>query len=281
LIAFLRHDVLLAEPHAALGAILTLDEITRSGTVLPDPLGTLIASDALVGLTTAALRTGHATDTLGVARARADLETGIGTGDPRDRQMLKLAEMADQLLRAELASLHRAYREAGAAPLERGVPSVREAIAQVPAWLDRFMDLSERLRRRSKVGRTLPQTLDLSLFDALLGDDTYRSEAFNHLYSREHRQAVALALECLHEAVPSLAGRLDRIRDLPFDRATTPGVSNPTLTPTPIQTSVPPQTRRSSGSPKNPLATTDTPMTIGLGHQDQLPLPHPDEGDSG
>lgn len=225
LVAFLRHDALLAPPHRVLGALVTLEEITRAGTVLPEPLAQLLMGDALVALVLAGLRTGHMTDTLSSSRIRSELETGIGAGDPGDRQLIRVAEMADQLLKAELVNLHRAYREAGAPPQDgRRVPSVVAAISQPPLWLEQFVDLAERLRRRSPISRSLPQTLDLLLFEEMLGGTLWKSPAFDHLFTREHRLLLMLAKDCLEEAVPSLAGRLDFRADVSFDRAPTPGM---------------------------------------------------------
>jgi hypothetical protein len=204
----------------------------RSGTVLPDPLAPVIAGEALLALVTAAIRAGGRTDTVGSDGARREIELGLGTGDPHDQQLLKVADMADGLLRAELSSLHRAYRILGAPPVERKVPSVRSAIAETPAWLSRFMDLAERLRRRSPIARNLPQTLDLAGLDALPGGSAWKHPAFDHLFTREHRQALAIAVECLDAAIPAMAGRLDAILSLPFDRGVTaalqpsPGVDN-------------------------------------------------------
>ncbi|MEU2772465.1 hypothetical protein ABZ646_05945 [Streptomyces sp. NPDC007162] len=221
LVAFLRHDALLADPHRTLGALITLDEILTSGTVLPAPLAPLLAGHVLQALIAAALRAGGRTDTVGSEGTRAEIEQGLGTGDPHDRQLLRVAEMADTLLRQELAVLHRAYRTAGAAAIERPVPSVRSAISQTPAWLVTFMDLAERLRRRSPIARQLPQTVDLAVFDAALGADTWQAPAFDHLFSLEHRQALAVAVTCVERAVPALASYVFPVLDLPFRRTKT------------------------------------------------------------
>ncbi|WP_217655930.1 hypothetical protein [Streptomyces pini] len=221
LVAFLRHDALLADPHRVLGALLTLGEVTRRGTVLPAPLATLLAGHVLQALVSAALRAGGRTDTMGSDGTRKEIEQGLNTGDPHDRQIMRVAEMADALLREELAALHHAYRSSGAVGIERPVPSVRAAISQTPEWLGTFMDLAERLRRRSPIARQLPQTIDLAAFDALVGGDAWRASAFDHLFAREHRQALSIALDCLHKAVPELAQRLTPILELPYDRTGT------------------------------------------------------------
>jgi hypothetical protein len=225
LVAFLRTDALLADTHKVLGALLTLDEVTRTGTVLPSPLGPLIAGHALQALVSAAMRAGGRIDAVGAAGTRREIEYGLGTGDPHDRQLLRVAEMADTLLREELAEVHQAYRLAGAPPVERSVPSVRSAISQAPGWLSNFMDLAERLRRRSPIARQLPQTIDLAVFDALPGGNGWRAPAFDPLFGREHRQALSIALACLDKAIPALAQHLGPILDLPYDRTDTPALS--------------------------------------------------------
>jgi hypothetical protein len=225
LVSFLRHDALLADPHRVLGALLTLDEVTRTGTVLPNPLAKLLAGHVLQALVSAALRAGGRTDTVGSEGTRREIEQGLNTGDPHDRQILRVAEMADVLLREELVTIHQAYRSAGAPAIERPVPSVRDAMSQTPAWLVNFMDLAERLRRRSPIARQLPQTIDLAVFDALLGGDAWKASAFDHLFAREHRQALGIAMDCLLKAVPELTKHLLPLKDLPFDRAATASLS--------------------------------------------------------
>jgi hypothetical protein len=160
---------------------------------------------------------------------RSDIELGLGTGNPHDRQLIMIAEMADRLLREELSSLHQAYRQAGAQAIERQVPSVRDAIAEnTPVWLDRFLDLAERLRRRTPIARQLPQTLDLAIFDALLGGSAWLAKAFNPLFGREHHQLISLALDCFALAVPApLSQRLLPLLDLPFTRTVTGALTAP------------------------------------------------------
>ncbi len=216
----------------------------RDGTVLPTPLAPLLAGHALQALTSAALRAGGRTDTVGSDGTRQEIEHGLGTGDPHDRQLLRVAQMADSLLRQELAALHQVYRTSGAAAYQRPVPSVRSAISQTPGWMVNFMDLSERLRRRTPIARQLPQTIDLAVFDALLGGDTWRAPAFDHLFSLEHRQALTIALTCIDRAVPALAPYLAPALDLPFKRAGPR--RSATKTPTPCcarQHNPPPRTR--------------------------------------
>ncbi|MEU8227830.1 hypothetical protein [Kribbella sp. NPDC048915] len=221
LVAFLRDDALLAEPHQVLGALITLDEITKSGTVLPGPLASIVAGYALTALMLAAIRAGGRTDTVGLDGARREIELGLGSGDPNDKQMLRVAEMADRLLREELRSIHMAYRAQGANGIERRVPSVRAAIAEPPFWLPRFMDLAERLRRRTPIARQLPQTIDLAVLDALPGGSAWLSPAFDGLFTREHRQAIVIAVDCLERAVPAISRHVHGVLDLKFDRGAT------------------------------------------------------------
>lgn len=229
LMAFLRSDAIVSEPYEVLGALITLDEITRRATILPNPLADIFAGHALQALVCAALRAGGRTDVVGTEGTRKEIELGLGTGDPHDRQLYRVAEMADSLLREELSKLHQWYRSKGAPPLERPVPSLRDSITAPPRWLSRFMDLAERLRRRSPIARQLPQTVELLAFDAILGDASWRYPAFDHLFGREHRQMLIMALDCLEDAVPAIAGNLNDLLEIPFDRAPTASLKSSTV----------------------------------------------------
>ncbi len=218
LVSFLRDDALVAPPHRVLGAIVTLNDLLTRSTVVPDPLGTLLASDVLMALVVAAMRVGAQLDSLGMDGVRRSIEDGMASGDPNDRQVLKVVDIADRLLRDQLARIHRAYAEAGARPLEWSFPSLREAVSQPPPWLPRFFDLSERLRRRPSLARESLQTIDLACFDALLGGQSWTAPAFDHLFTVQHRQAVLVALELLQNVTPNLAERLNGIKGIPFER---------------------------------------------------------------
>jgi hypothetical protein len=219
LLAFLRHESLLAEPHRVLGAVATLADATRTGAILPEPAGTLLAADVLLALIVAALRTGARLDLLGADGVRTEIEDGIATGDPHDRQVLKVVDIADALLREQLSRVHRAYVDSGARPLELSYPSLREAVASPPSWLGRFYDIAERYRRRPTLTRQLPQTADLVLYDALPGGRAWQAPAFDHLFTPQHRQVLLVALDALDAAAPHLAARLARIPELPFNRS--------------------------------------------------------------
>jgi hypothetical protein len=227
LFAYLKDGAILSSPHQALGGILTLSDITVHGTVLPDPLATITAGYAFIAFVIAAMRAGGQLDLVGPDGVGDDIELGLGTGNPHDRQLIMIAEMADRLLREELSSVHRAYRHAGAPAIERQVPSVRDAIAETPAWLDRFLDLAERLRRRTPVARQLPQTLDLAIFDALLGGNAWQAKAFDALFGREHQQLLKIALDSFVRAVPALSSQLVPLLELPFTRTVTGALTTP------------------------------------------------------
>lgn len=219
LVAYLRYDALIAEPHRILGALVTLADVTQVGTVLPEPAGKVVAADAMIALLLAALRAAGRLDSLGSDGVRREIEDGLTTGDPHDRQVLKVIDLADALLREQLSQVHRAYIESGARPLELRYPSLREVVAFTPSWLPRFMDLAERCRRRATIATELLQACDLVLYDVLAGGATWHAAAFDHLFTPQHRQLLLVCLDLFTLAAPHLARRVEGIRDIPFDRA--------------------------------------------------------------
>ena len=218
LTSFVRHDALLSEPHQILGALTSLFDITRVGTVLPEPAGRVVAADAFSALLLAALKAGGRLDSIGSEGLRQEIEDGLTTGDPHDRQVLKVVELADLLLREQLMRVHRSYIDSGARPQELKYPSLRDVVASAPKWLARFLDLADRCRNRAAVARQLPQTADLALYDALVGGTAWKAAAFDHLFTPQHRQLMLVCLDVLSSAAPQLAERLDDLRTLPFDR---------------------------------------------------------------
>jgi hypothetical protein len=182
------------------------------------PAGTLVAADALVSLIVAALRAAGRLDAVGPDGLAREIEDGLATGDPHERRVLKVVELADELLRDQLSRLHRAYVEAGARPIDWQFPSLRDVIGSPPAWLPRFYDLADRFRHRPALARQLPQVVDMTCYDALLGGTAWKAPAFDHLFTVQHRQALLIATDALAAAAPHLADRLAGIRDLSFDR---------------------------------------------------------------
>lgn len=222
LVAFLRYDALVADPHRTLGALVTLADITHTGTVLPEPAGKVVAADAMTALLLAALRAAGRLDSLGSDGVRREIEDGLTTGDPHDRHVLKVVDIADALLREQLSQVHRAYVESGARPLELSYPSLREVVASTPSWLPRFMDLAERCRSRTTIATQLLQVSDLVLYDALAGGVSWQAAAFDHLFTPQHRQLLLVCFDVFSLVAPHLACRLKEIQDIRFDRTSAP-----------------------------------------------------------
>jgi hypothetical protein len=218
LLEFLRFESLLAQPYRSLGALITLEELCGTACVLPTPADRFVATHAFVTLVLAALRAASRLDAWGAAELRRILENGITVGHPYDTNTLALLSLADTVMRAQVEQLHDAYALAGAQRITGQLPSIREEVAAIPKWLDRFMDLVERIRSRASVARLLPQTLELALFDALIGGDAWRAPAFDALFTLEHRQLVLVALDTFGEVAPALAGSVEALRGLAFDR---------------------------------------------------------------
>lgn len=218
LITFLRHQAIVAEPHQTLGALSTLGEVVRTATVLPEPVSTTVAADALMALILAAVRSAGRLDALGDAGLEREIEDGLATGDPHDRQVLQVLNLADAVLREQLSALHRAYVARGATPIEWEFDSLRESVASVPVWLPRFYDLAIRFRQLPAVARQLPQTADLILFDALFDGNSWTAPAFDHLFTPQHRQLLMVAVDVFERIIPYLAESLEPIFAIPFER---------------------------------------------------------------
>jgi hypothetical protein len=220
LVSFLWSGSLLSTGHQILGGLLTLGSTVKQMAVVPDPAGLLVASHALLALVLAAIRAGARLDEIPTSELRRLVEVGLQTGNPNDVQVLRTLELADALLRTQVESLHAAYVEAGAQRLPFEVESARDAVAQVPPWVDRFIDLAERFRANGATARELPQTLELACFDALCGDGHWKANAFSHLFTQEHRQLLGVALTTFAAIVgDELTDRVRSVLDLPFDRS--------------------------------------------------------------
>lgn len=218
LLEFLRYESLLAQPYRSLGALATLEELCATTCVLPHPADRFVGAHAFMTLLIAALRSASRLDAWGAVELRRVLENGLTVGHPYDSNTLSLLALADSVLRAQTEQIHAAYVDAGARQLPVKVPSIRAEVAGVPKWLDRFIDLVERLRSRAELARLLPQTAELAMFDALVGGQAWSARAFDSLFTLEQRQLLLVTLDTFSEIVPSLAPRLEDVRSLAFDR---------------------------------------------------------------
>jgi hypothetical protein len=222
LLEFLRYQSLLAQPYRSLGALATLEEVCSTGCVLPDPASRFVASHGFMTLLLAAIRSASRLDAWGTVELRRVLENGLTVGHPYESNTLNLLSLADAVMRAYVDQIQADYATSGATPISTKIPSIRDEVASVPKWLDRFVDLVERLRARAEIARVLPQTAELALFDALVGGDAWSAKAFDGLFTVEHRQLLLVTLDAYAEIVPSLAPALENVRAIDFDR--TPAV---------------------------------------------------------
>jgi hypothetical protein len=219
LVAFLRHDALLAPSDRVLASLVTLDDCISGNSAVPEPAGTILAGHALIALLLAATADAH---TLDVVRpdellGRLGRSLTVGSGET---QVLEVLNIADQLIGRLVEQMHEKYAEQGATRAEVTVPNLRRSVSDPPDWLPRYMNLLEALRGNPAVARDLLQTAELACFDALAGDSAYLSPAFDHLFTPEHRQLLRLAVRTLRSAVgPALADRLGNgFADINFER---------------------------------------------------------------
>jgi hypothetical protein len=219
LVAFLKGDVFLSEPHRALGAVVALGRATSQGP-LPEPAGTVLASHSLVALIVAALQNAGELDALPQAQMKHRLELALTIGSPDDTHVLEVLDRADAVTQHVVEQVHRKYTDAGAARQEVAAPSLRDIVAQPPPWLERYMDFVTALRENPYVARELLQTAELACFDAMLGDSGWKASAFDHLFTPEHRHLLQVATRLLESiAGKGLAGALAPLERLDFDRS--------------------------------------------------------------
>ncbi|WP_157519605.1 hypothetical protein [Modestobacter sp. Leaf380] len=197
LATFLRNEALLASSHASLAAVEALGTAFEKQGVLPEPAATVLASHALMALVAAAIRDAGSLDDLGMRALRTRLQRALTTGDPDDDYLMALLERADAVVNHVVTRTHRAYVDAGAEPLAVAVPSLRDAVATVPGYLEDYLDFVERLRANPAVSRSLLQSVELACFEALVGGPAWMEPAFAHLFTVEHRGLLLVAVRCL------------------------------------------------------------------------------------
>lgn len=202
LTAFLRYEALLADSHEILAGLVRLGEaVDRQGS-LPSPTSHVLGGHALLALLAAGLVDAGRLDYVSPSGLRQRLDRALTTGDPDDASLLDMLERADAVLEHVTNRTHRAYVEAGADPIQIGVPSLRDAIAASPEYLDDYLDFVQRLRVNPLVARDLLQTAELLCFDALVGGSAWRAPAFARLLTAEHQGLLLVATRCLR----SIAG---------------------------------------------------------------------------
>lgn len=220
LVGFLRHEALLSASYRCLNALQALRTACDAGGTLPQPTATVLAGHALLTLIIAALQDAGSLDTVRIEDMRDRVERAVTLGDPDSDRILSLLGRADDVVRTFVERLHAAYVGAGAQRQDVTGPSLRSLVAEPPSWLDRYIDLVRKLRANPSVARQLPQTAELACFDALAGDSNYRADAFNHLFTLEHRYLLAVAIKCLHDiAGRQMGANVDPVLDLDFSRS--------------------------------------------------------------
>jgi hypothetical protein len=133
--------------------------------------------------------------------------------------ILTVLDRADELMSHVMDRIYGSYVAAGAARQESSVVKLRELVSEPPAWVDRYVDLTQRMRANPFVAGSLIQTAELACFDALYGDTAYKAKAFDHLFTREHQHLLAAAIKCLREIIGSqLTDTIQPVDDLDFDR---------------------------------------------------------------
>ena len=213
---FLRYESMLADSPALLAGVEALGRGVRAQGGVPEPTNMVLASHALVSIVFAAVQDASRLAELSPRELRARLERALATGDPDDEHLLPMLDRADALFRYTVERIHRSYTDAGAEPLRADVPSLREAVATPPDYLNDYLDLVDRIRSNPSVARDLLQTADLACFDYLLGGSAWEAPSFGHLFSPEHKGLLLVALRCLGRvAGVEVADALSRLRDLP------------------------------------------------------------------
>lgn len=218
LAAFLRGQALLADSAAILAALSQFGESAREQGVLPNPTLQVLAGHSLISLILAGLKDASRVDEIGEKELHDRLTRALTLGDEDDVYMLPLLERADALVRYVQDKTHRAYVASGADPLQIDVPSLREAIAQTPAFLTDYLDFVTRMRANPQVARQLLQTAELVCFEALLGSNGWKEPAFAHLFTPEHRSLLLVAVRSLEQiSGQSVVQPLRRIGELNFN----------------------------------------------------------------
>jgi hypothetical protein len=179
----------------------------------------VLAGHALIALTLAALGDAGKLDELSASDLLDRTRRALVTGNPDDDQVLAILSRADELTAYSLIRVHDAYQKAGAKRLQVGLPSLRETVASPPEWVPRFIDFVERLRANASIARELPQTIEIAVFEAMLGGTGHESRAFDHLFTPEHRYLLNVARRCLADiAGAAIADSLSPALDLNFER---------------------------------------------------------------
>lgn len=215
---FLRGGSLLADSPALLRGVQAFGSAVEQQGVLPDPAASVLAGHSLIAVLLAALQDAGRLDEVPERLLRRRLQSALTVGDPDDSYVLPMLERADAFIRHVQDRTHKAYVAAGADPIRIDYPSLRDAVATPPAYLNDYLDLVERLRANPQIARELLQVAELACFDALLGDSAWKAKSFTHLFTTEHKGLLLVGLRCLSRiAGAQVASALKGLQDLPFE----------------------------------------------------------------
>lgn len=219
LVAYLRHDALRSDSPDTLRAIANLGRAAGRGGVLPSPTRQVLSAHALVAQLLAATADAARLDELSPQELQERTERALTTGSPDSNQMLNVLARADDLVTYMLQRVHGAYEESGAKRVHVDIPSLREVVTRPPEWVPHYLDLVQKLRAKPAVAREILQTAELACFEALLGGRAHLADAFDHLFTGEHRYLLHVAIRCLESiAGPAIADPVRPILNLDFDR---------------------------------------------------------------
>lgn len=194
---FLRGSGLMADAPALLSAVEAYGKAAERQGGIPEPAATVLSGHALIAIILAALQDAGRLDEIPPATLLDRLSRALTVGNADDLSLLPLLERADALVGHIQERTHRRYIEAGAEPIRTPYPSLRQIIAEPPAYLHDYIDFAERLRANPVVAREILQTAELVCFDAALGDAAWTAPAFAHLLTMEHHGLLSVALRCL------------------------------------------------------------------------------------
>ncbi|MEU9745856.1 hypothetical protein [Streptomyces niveus] len=213
----MRGDALLADSANLIAAVQALGSAVEKQGILPEPVAGVLAGHSLMAILLAGIQDAGRLDAVPPSALRRRLGSALTVGDADDTYVLPMLEKADAFFRFVQDRTHKAYVDAGADPIRVEVPSLRDAIASPPLYLDYYLNFVERLRENPQVASGLLQTAELTCFDALLGDDAWKADSFSHLFTTEHKGLLLVALKCLEViAGNQVASPLHDIHDLPF-----------------------------------------------------------------
>ncbi|CAB4896234.1 MAG: hypothetical protein F2825_00160 [Actinobacteria bacterium] len=219
LVAFLRHDALRSDTPEILRAIANAGRITSQGGVLPSPTREVLGGHATLALLLAATGDAARLDELSPEELQERTERALTIGSPDSTQMLNVLARADDLLAYMLQRIHTAYEQSGAKRVQVDIPSLREVVTRPPEWVPRYLDLVQKMRANPAIAREILQTAELSCFEALLGGRAHLADAFDHLFTAEHRYLLNVAIRCLEAiAGPATADPMRPILELDFAR---------------------------------------------------------------